>query len=440
MLFDMKLLKATLEQIEQEKKLPADVIWDAIEHSLAAAYKKELGHKGQIIRCSLDKDTGDASFSQIKIVVDETTVRPALAEGEIEPETEEVKEGEEAAPVLPRFDEEKHIMITDARRIKGDVVLGEELVFPLEQPEQDFGRIAAQTAKQVIIQKIRDAERNALMSEYSDREGEVLTGTVQKVERGMIFVEFPRAMGTIPKSEQIPGERFRTGDRIKAYLYSVEDGPRGVGLRLSRSHPRLIEAFFAMESPEVASGVVSVEGIAREAGSRSKIAVRSHDENVDPIGSCVGQKGIRIETIRSELHGEKIDIIKWSPDIAEYIANSLSPAKPIEVEVNEAEHIARVVVPDDKFSLAIGKGGENVRLAAKLTGWKIDIKSITGEEVDENGNPINKQAFDKVVAEVKNEAELNDADGNLDNNEEYEASDEVADTSSEETTEGEAVE
>jgi N utilization substance protein A len=195
-----------------------------------------------------------------------------------------------------------------------------------------------------------------------------------------------------------------------------------------------------MESPEVASGVVSVEGIAREAGSRSKIAVRSHDENVDPIGSCVGQKGIRIETIRSELHGEKIDIIKWSPDIAEYIANSLSPAKPIEVEVNEAEHIARVVVPDDKFSLAIGKGGENVRLAAKLTGWKIDIKSITGEEVDENGNPINKQAFDKVVAEVKNEAELNDADGNLDNNEEYEASDEVADTSSEETTEGEAVE
>ncbi len=433
MLLDLKVLKATLQQIEEEKKIPQAALLDAIEQSLAAAYKKDLGKRGQIVKCQLDMESGATQFWQVKHVVDENAIRPALTDEEREAgvEEEEAKvealaEGMEGEAPKPRFDEEKHIMIDDAKRIKSGVAVGDELTFPLEQPEADFGRIAAQTAKQVIIQRMREAERTSIMGQYADKQGQIITGIVQKVERGNVFIDFNRAVGVLPRAEQIPGEFFNMGDRIKAYLYQVEEGPRGINLRLSRSHPRLIESLFAMESPEVAGGTVEIKAIAREAGSRSKIAVVSNDENVDPIGSCVGQKGIRVTTVMSELHGEKIDIIKWSADTAEYISNSLSPAKPISVEISESEHIARVLVPDDKFSLAIGKGGENVRLAAKLTGWKIDIKSIAGEEVDADGNPIDKKAFNEVVQAIEEEAELTDADGNLDNNTEFTPSDEVA--------------
>lgn len=430
MLLDLKLLKATLQQLEEEKKIPQAALIETLQQALAAAYKKDFGKKGQIIRCAFDMENGGMAFIQVKQVVDDSVVRPALAEGEEDTEPEvEVPEGEDAP--LPRFDEEKHIMLPDARRIKTDAQVGDELIFPLEAPEADFGRIAAQTAKQVIIQRMRESERSSVLEEYSDKEGTIVTGMVQKVERGMVYVDLHRAVGIMPRSEQIPGEFYRTGVRVRAFLYAVEESPRGVTLRLSRSHPRFIEMLFAMESPEVATGVVEIKAIAREAGSRSKMAVWSHDENVDAIGSCVGQKGIRVNTVTSEIHNEKVDIIKFSPDVSEYISNSLSPAKPIDVEINEAEHIAYVTVPDDKFSLAIGKGGENVRLAAKLTGWKIDIKSISGEEVDGEGNPINKDAFDETVKAVEDEAVLDDADGNLENNEEFVASPEVADDSEE---------
>jgi len=270
-------------------------------------------------------------------------------------------------------------MLEDARKIKKDVELNDEVVFSLEAKD-DYGRIAAQTAKQVIIQKIREAERTSIIDEYGTKEGEIISGIVQKVERGNVYIDFNRATGILPAEEQIPGEYLERGQRVRAYLYSVEDTPRGINLRLSRTHPKFLEKLFAQEAPEVASGVVEIKTIAREAGSRSKIAVFSNDEHIDPVGSCVGQRGTRVNTVTQELSGEKIDIIPWLENAKQFISNALSPAKVISIEINETEHKAVVEVAEDQLSLAIGKGGQNVRLAAKLTGWRIDIKS--GENKD----------------------------------------------------------
>ena len=366
-MLDLKTMRSALEQLEQERKIPREKIIDAIEQALAAAYKKDYGKKGQIVRAKIDIDSGVMEFYQIKIVVDDTLVRMTAEDDE----EEEIAEDDERV----RFNEEHHILIEDAKKIKSDVIPGEELVFPLENKD-DYGRIAAQTAKQVIIQKIREAERGAIIDEYGNKEGEIINGFVSKVERGIVYIDFNRATGIILPEEQIPGEFYKRGERIRAYLYQVEETPRGVNLKLSRTHPELIEGLFAMEAPEIASGVVLIKSIAREAGSRSKIAVFSNDEHVDPVGSCVGQKGVRVTTVMSELNGEKIDIIPWSPDAGTYISSAISPANVLNIEVNENEHKAVVEVANDQLSLAIGKGGQNVRLAAKLTGWRIDIKSL----------------------------------------------------------------
>lgn len=373
-------MKSALEQLEQERKIPREKIIDAIEQALAAAYKKDYGKKGQIIRATIDIEDGKMEFWQVKIVVDESLVRMTTDEED----EEEIAEDDERV----RFNEEHHILLEDAKRIKSDAKLEEEIVFPLEAKD-DYGRIAAQTAKQVIIQKIREAERGAIIDEYGSKEGEIINGFVQKVERGIVYIDFNRATGIILPEEQIPGEFYRRGERIRAYLYSVEETPRGVNLKLSRTHPQLIEGLFAMEAPEIAGGVVEIKAIAREAGSRSKIAVYSNDDHVDPVGSCVGQKGIRVTTVMSELGGEKIDIIPWSADPSTYISSALSPAHALDIVVNEEEHKAVVEVAADQLSLAIGKGGQNVRLAAKLTGWRIDIKGTASEEVvssDEESN------------------------------------------------------
>lgn len=370
-MLDLKTMKSALEQLEQERKIPREKIIDAIEQALAAAYKKDYGKKGQIIRAKIDIESGKMEFYQIKIAVDESLVRMTKEDEE----EEEISEDDERV----RFNEEHHILIDDAKKIKGDVEPGEELIFPLEAKD-DYGRIAAQTAKQVIIQKIREAERGAIIDEYGTKEGEIINGFVSKVERGIVYIDFNRATGIILPEEQIPGEFFRRGERIKAYLYQVEETPRGVNLKLSRTHPQLIEGLFAMEAPEIAGGVVQIKSIAREAGSRSKIAVFSNDEHVDPVGSCVGQKGVRVTTVMSELNGEKIDIIPWSPDPETYIGSAISPANVISIKIIAEEHKAIVEVTNDQLSLAIGKGGQNVRLAAKLTGWRIDIKSAeTGD-------------------------------------------------------------
>ena len=251
----------------------------------------------------------------------------------------------------------------------------------------ELGRIAAQTAKQVIIQKIREAEKDSVLTEFNSKKGEIVSGTVQRMERGTLYVDLGRTTGVLPYEEQLPGERYRPAERIRAYLYAVDETPRGVFLRLSRSHPQFLVKLFEIEAPEVASGMVMIKAVAREAGSRSKVAVHSADEHIDPIGSLVGQRGVRVSTVMSELANEKIDIIEWSDDPARFIEDSLSPARTLGVVVNQAAHTAMVEVAPDQQSLAIGKGGQNVRLAAKLTGWKIDIHSAaTFMEEKKSGN------------------------------------------------------
>jgi len=380
-MLDIKTFKSALEQLEEERKIPKEKILDAIEQAMAAAYKKDYGKKGQIVRAKFDLETGKTDFFQVKIVVDESIARMDMTD---EDEEYSIKEdGDERV----RFNPEHHILLEDAKKMKKDVELNDEMIFPLEEKD-DYGRIAAQTAKQVIIQRIREAERNSIIDEYGTKEGEIISGIVQKIERGNVYIDFNRATGILPVEEQIPGEHFARGQRLRAYLYSVEDTPRGINLRLSRTHPKFIEKLFSVEAPEIENGIVEIKSIAREAGARSKIAVFSNDEHIDPVGSCVGQKGTRVNTITNELGGEKIDIIPWSTDPKVFVANSLSPAKVMSIDVDEKEHKAVVEVAEDQLSLAIGKGGQNVRLAAKLTGWRIDIKGNGAEVASTDGEDV----------------------------------------------------
>ena len=366
-------------------------MFEAIEMALATAYKKEYGKKGQIIRAKFDINSGKAEFSQVKIVVDESQV--------IMDKDAENSEFEESANIdgeieKKYFNPEHHILIEDAKKIKKDINLGDEMTFPLELKD-DFGRISAQTAKQVIIQKIREAEKVSVLKEYGKREGEIVNGTVQRIERGNIFIDMGRATAILPFEDQIPGERYKQGERVRAYLYKVEETPRGIFLKVSRTHPKFIEELFKMESPEVASGVVEIKAIAREAGSRSKVAVFSKDEHIDPVGAMVGQRGVRVSTVMSEIGGEKLDIIEWSADPKKFIEDSLSPSKVISVAIDEADKKAVVQVAEDQLSLAIGKGGQNVRLAAKLTSWKIDIQPVRGASVSEDANIQEEDASEK---------------------------------------------
>ncbi len=381
-MFDLKVIQAVLAQLEEERGIPKEKVLEAIEFSLASAYKKEYGKKGQIVKADFDMQTGDVEFKQVKTVVSKDQIIEDVDEfeGEIDPEDPKIF-----------FNSEQHILIEDAKLFKAGTKIGDEIVFPLEN-KGDFGRIASQTAKQVIMQKIREAEKVSVVSEYGQHEGEIVTGTVQRMERGSVFVDMGRAVGFLGYDEQIPGERFQQGERIRAYLYKVEESPRGVFLKLSRSHPKFLEQLFFAEVPELAQGAVEIKAIAREAGARSKIAVYSQDDHIDPVGAMVGQRGVRVTTIMSELGGEKIDVIEWSNDPVEFIEEALSPASVLDVKLDEENKIAKVFVAEDQQSLAIGKGGQNARLAAKLTGWKIDVQAVEGvktqydDEDEENSN------------------------------------------------------
>ena len=382
---DLKTLKSALEQLEEERGISQEKVLGAIEDALTAAYKKDYGKKGQIIRAKFDLSAGKTEFYQVKIAVDESMLKPEEeADVKVKPLASDSQGLTLTSLEDPRvhFNEEHHIMIDDARKIKKDVQVNDELIFPLETKD-DYGRIAAQTAKQVIIQRIREAEKQSVLAEYSGRDGEIVNGKVQKIERGNVFVDLGRATGLLSREEQIPGEYYRQGERIKAYLYSVEETPRGINLRLSRSHSKFVAELFAIEAPEIANKVVEIKATAREAGSRTKIAVCSHDQNIDPVGSCVGQRGARVNTVIAELGGEKIDIVEWSENTEELIMNSLSPAKINKVTLFTEENRAQVEVDADQFSLAVGKGGQNARLVAKLTGWKIDIVAPLGENKKE---------------------------------------------------------
>ncbi|MEW6065298.1 transcription elongation factor NusA [Desulforamulus profundi] len=331
-----------LRDLEKEKGIAVDVLLEAIEAALLSAYKRNFGSL-QNARVHIDRDTGDYKVYSQRTVVEE-----------VEDDRVEISL-EEARKIDPRFN-------------LGDVVENE--VTP-----RNFGRIAAQTAKQVVVQRIREAERNIIFEEFSNREGDILTGIVQRIENKNVFIELGKTEAILTPSEQMPNEDYRQGDRLKTYIVEVRKTTKGPQILVSRTHPGLLKRLFEMEVPELQDGVVELKSIAREAGYRSKIAVYSKDENVDPVGACVGPKGMRVQNIVNELNGEKIDIVKWNQDPSKYVASSLSPAKVVAVEVWEDEKVARVIVPDYQLSLAIGKEGQNARLAAKLTGWKIDIKS-----------------------------------------------------------------
>ena len=350
-------LITALQLIAKERGLSVDVLTDAIEAALISAYKKNYNTNCNV-RANLDRETGKIEIWASKSVVE--TVEDPMTEISLAA----------AKKVNPLFE-------------VGDVV--EE-----EANTKDFGRIAAQTAKQVVMQRIREAEQGAIFEEYSEKENEVLTAIVQRVEKNGIYVELGKTDGVIPFNEVITGENYNINDRLKVYVLKVQRDTKGPQIIVSRTHPGLVKRLFELEIPEIQSGIVQIKSIAREAGQRTKIAVASSDPQVDAVGACVGQRGVRVERIVNELHNEKMDIIEWDPDIAVYIAKALGPAKVVMVFINEAEKAARVIVPDSQLSLAIGKEGQNARLAAKLTGWKIDIKSQSQADAE----------FDTVAAET----------------------------------------
>jgi N utilization substance protein A len=358
---------AAISQIAAERGIPKEAIIEVMEKALVTAYRRTLGNNPPPIEVSvkLDSQTGMARVFAEKQVVDEV------------------------------FDDRFEIDYVDAQRIKPDVELGETVV--VESTPNDFGRIAAQTAKQVILQGIKEVEREHIYGEYMDREGELVTATVQRVAKGNVILEMGKAEAILPPKEQVDSDRYYHGQRLKVYLMEIRREDRGPRLIASRTHKQLIVRLFEMEVPEIYNGTVEIKSIAREPGLRTKVGVTARQEGIDPVGSCVGMRGVRIQNIVNELNGEKIDVVQWSSDPKEFIANALSPAQVVEVQLREDEHAATVIVPDKQLSLAIGKEGQNVRLAAKLSGWRIDIKSAT-TLLDEERNAA--EARDAADAEA----------------------------------------
>ena len=389
---DLKSLTLAVDQLAKEKGFSAEKILEIIEQSLAAAYKKDYGEKGEFIKAKFDPITGQADFWQVKTVVNEDML---YSEKEIEEGKNLLEEKEEDKKIV--FSERKHIMLKDAKKINPKIKVEEEVDIALES-KIEFGRIAAQTAKQVIMQRMREAEKEAILEEYKEKEGEILSGIVQRIEGQNILINIGKTLGILTKPEQIPGEFYKAGQRLKVYLVEVEKTPKGPKIFLSRAYPKLVSRLFELEVPEIAEGSIIIRSIAREPGSRTKIAVESIDENIDPIGAAVGQRGTRVQVIINELGGEKIDIVEYSEDPKEYIANALNPAKIVEIKILP-KNKAVAIVPEDQLSLAIGRNGQNVRLAAKLTGWKIDVRQPGVEDKEEEEKKEEKTK--KKTKEVK---------------------------------------
>ncbi len=375
---DLQTIQQAIKQIAIEKGLSEDSIMETINSALAAAYRKDFGNKNQNIVFEFDLASGKMKVYDKKMVIDfpEDIIKEIDENGRDKKFVKEI-EGQDEEEGL-KFNPKTDILLEDAKKIKKTAKVGDEIIIPLEIPA-DFGRMAAQTAKQVIIQKIREAERENIFNEFKDKEGQLVIGIIQRRDPRGILVDLSKAAAILPYEEQIRNERYNPGDRMKFYLLSVDSTIKGPELIVSRSAPEMIIKLFETEIPEIASKAIDIMAVAREAGARSKVAVKSNQENIDPIGSCVGQRGARIQTIINELGGEKIDIIEWDEDPAKFITNSLSPAKVTAIEIDKDEKSAAVTVNEDQLSLAIGKEGQNVRLAAKLTGWKINILKETAE-------------------------------------------------------------
>lgn len=371
-----------LKEIVKEKGISEDLIFTTIEDAMVSAYKKNYANQytaAQNVKVVIDRESGEIGVYAQKVVVDDV------------------------------YDDVTEISLEEAKEINPKYEVDD--IVDLQVTPKNFGRVAAQLAKQVVTQRIKEAERNIIYSEYKEKEFDIITGTVLRKDKGLVFVNLGKLEGVIGPNEQMKGEEYKFNEKLKLYIVEVKETSKGAQIHVSRTHPGLVKRLFELEVPEIYEGIVEIKSISREAGSRSKIAVHSNDETVDPMGACVGQKGIRVQNIVNELKNEKIDIIKWSKDPEEFIANALSPAKVLSVVVDEENKSAKVVVDDNQLSLAIGKEGQNVRLAAKLTNWKIDIKSKSQAEsevesaeealeVDAIIEPVEVDTIIEVVEEV----------------------------------------
>ncbi len=376
-----------MKQIADEKGIKPETVLDAIQQALAAAFRKDFGTKNQNVAIEFDAETGGMRAYDEKKVVPDMDIEEItrLDEEENRLREEALARSEEPPmpdPDRPRFNAKTELMISEAKKMQGGVSIGDDLRLPLEIPTA-FGRMAAMTAKQVITQKLREAERLMIYEEYKNKIGEILQGTVQRRDGRNFLIDFGRFSVVLPPEEQIIGEFLRPGARVKVYVVSCTLGSRGPEVIVSRAHPNMVRSTFAQEIPEIQKGVVEIKALAREGGSRSKVAVWSADESIDPIGACIGQRGARIQTIIAELGGEKVDIIQWDAEPDKFITNALSPAQVVAIKLNPEDKVATVTVAGDQFSLAIGKGGQNVRLAAKLTGWTITVQQHESEAVIE---------------------------------------------------------
>ena len=372
---DVKELIEAMDELEKERGIKKDYLIESLEGALVSAYKKNFDSVDNV-KVTINQETGDVHIYSVREVVEKSE-----------------------DPLL-------EISIDEARQINPKAEIGETV--DLEIVPKDFGRIAAQTAKQVIIQKLREVERDLIFNEFNDRKGEIVSGIIQKADKNIVVMDLGRLEGVMPTKEQVPTEHYHVNDKIKAYVMDVERGQKGAPqVLLSRSHPDFVRKLLELEIPEIYEGVIEIKSVSRDAGSRSKVAVYSPDPNIDPVGSCVGAKGVRIQNVINELNGEKIDVIEWDEDPSIFIASALLPAQILAVDIKEDERFAEVIVPDDQLSLAIGKAGQNARLAAKLTNWKIDIKS--------------ESQFRQILQEQQNQAENNEE---TENNEEVEDSEE----------------
>ncbi len=355
---DSKELVIAMDELEKEKGIKKDVLLESIEAALVTAYKRNFDSNIDNVKVTMDGETGEIHLYAEKYVVEEVE------------------------------NDKLQIGLEDAKKINKSLEIGD--IVDIELVPKNFGRIAAQTAKQVIIQKIREVSRDVLFAEFSDRKGEIVSGIIQKADGGIVVIDLGKLEGVMPLKEQISTEKYRVNDKIRAYVLDVERGAKGAPqVIISRAHADFVRKLFELEIPEIYEGVIEIKSISRDAGNRTKLAVYSPNENIDPVGSCVGQKGIRIQNIINELNGEKIDVIEWNEDPSIYISAALLPAQVLAVDIKEEEKFAQVIVPDDQLSLAIGKSGQNARLAAKLTNWKIDIKS--------------ESQFRKMIEEMQNE-------------------------------------
>ncbi|MCD6528096.1 transcription termination/antitermination protein NusA [bacterium] len=373
-MLNLKEISEAIEILAARRGLPKEKVIEVLEGALAAAYKKEYRKKTEIVRAKIDLDTGKVKFWQAKIVVE-----PSMLRGENEPP----EFGEDGKPIKIKFNPDRHILIEEAKKINPQVKPGDEIRFELSLPkDKEFGRIAAQTAKQVILQKIREAERETIFEDFKRKEGQIVSGIVQRVDKRNVYVDLGKAVGLMPFFEAIPSEHYRAGQRLKFYISSVEKDSKGPKIILSRAHPKFVSRLFWLEVPEIQEGLVEIKAIAREPGSRTKIAVASKEKGIDPVGSVVGQRGTRVMAVLNEISPEKIDVIEWSEDPEKFVANALAPAKIKYVKAYPKREM-RIFVDPDQLSLAIGKGGQNVRLAAKLTNLKIDVRSVEEPEKEQ---------------------------------------------------------